>query len=269
MHRVDTATAVAVLPAPEVAGTPGYFTKGDAVGGVAATVPGQDWFNMMQEEKIAILDAVGVTPDQTKADYGQIIDALLANFANIIGNASNVFRVAPAVGANDATPLAQVQSITTTNIVSATKTDTWQASVPMAGVSADVPGLTVTITPTAIGKKILLSGAVVLGLELDANIYIILYRNGVAIGIGDAAGNRRRVTAGASVGPSSINTVTLPFTVLDAPATTDPVVYTIRLAHASSATRVISLNRDDVYIDNANNHATMISSITAMELNNA
>lgn len=113
MHRIDTATAVAVLPAPEAAGTPGYFTKGDAVGGVAATVPGPDWFNMMQEEAIAILDALGVTPDQTKADYGQIIDALLASFANIVGSAAQIFRVATAVGANDATPLAQVQSLAT------------------------------------------------------------------------------------------------------------------------------------------------------------
>lgn len=78
MHRVDTATATAVLPAPEAVGTPGYFTKGDAVGGVAATIPGPDWFNMMQEEMVAVLDAAGVTPDQTKADYGQLLTALQA-----------------------------------------------------------------------------------------------------------------------------------------------------------------------------------------------
>ncbi len=83
MHRLDTSTAVAVKPAPEAAGTPGYFTKGDPVGGLPASVPGQDWFNMVQEELVAILDAFGVTPDQTKADFSQIATALTTNLASL------------------------------------------------------------------------------------------------------------------------------------------------------------------------------------------
>lgn len=211
------------------------FAPGNPATSTKGTAVRNWWLNAIQEELAGLVEGLGGVLDPE--DNGQLF--------------------------------ALLQPMIFTNIVSAIKTDTWTASVAAVGVSADVPGLSVTITPTAIGKKILLSGAVVLGLELDANIYIILYRDGVAIGIGDAAGVRKRVTAGASVGPSAINTVTLPFTVLDSPATTDPVVYTVRLAHASSVTRVISLNRDHVYLDSAANHATLISSINAMEVNNA
>lgn len=74
MQRVDTPSAITTKPANEPAGTPGYFTKGDPSLSVPATVPGQDWFNSVQEELVAILTAAGVVPDKT--DHGQIIAAL-------------------------------------------------------------------------------------------------------------------------------------------------------------------------------------------------
>lgn len=111
MHRVDTPTATAAMPAPEPEGTPGYFTKGDPVGGLPATAPGPDMLNMLQEELVAILTAFGVTPDQTKQDYGQIATALLANFANIGGNASQLFKVLAASQDNDAVNLGQLMSL--------------------------------------------------------------------------------------------------------------------------------------------------------------
>lgn len=110
MHRVDTASAVLVQPDPEAAGTPGHFSKGDPVGGVPATAPGQDWFEAVQEELIAILTAFGVSPDTTKADYGQIATALLANLANISGNASQAFKVSAAAASNEAVNLGQFVS---------------------------------------------------------------------------------------------------------------------------------------------------------------
>lgn len=76
MHRVDTSTAVAVMPAAEAPGVPGFFTKGDPVGGLPATVLGQDFLNMVQEELIAVLVAAGMTPDQTKVDLGQLAVAV-------------------------------------------------------------------------------------------------------------------------------------------------------------------------------------------------
>lgn len=74
MHRVDTSTAAAALPANDAAGTPGYFTKGDPVGGTPATVVGQDFLNSVQEELVAIPLAAGLALD--KNDRGQVLKAL-------------------------------------------------------------------------------------------------------------------------------------------------------------------------------------------------
>jgi len=78
MHRVDTSTAVAGLPAPDAAGAPGYFTKGNPAADppVPATVPGQDWFNMIQEEIAAVIEGMGLTLDATKADFTQLRQAI-------------------------------------------------------------------------------------------------------------------------------------------------------------------------------------------------
>jgi hypothetical protein len=70
MQRVTRSTAVAVLPAPPGSpGTPGYFSGGDPVAGVPATVPGFEWFNGVQEEGIAIITHAGLTPGD--ADLAQ------------------------------------------------------------------------------------------------------------------------------------------------------------------------------------------------------
>lgn len=65
MFRVDTTTAVATLPPPKPAGTPGYFTEGNVTSGLPATVPGVDYFNMQQEEMMAVVLAAGLTPSKT------------------------------------------------------------------------------------------------------------------------------------------------------------------------------------------------------------
>jgi len=74
MQRVDTPSAISSLPAQEPAGTPGYFTKGDPAQSVPATVPGQDWFNAVQEELMAVIEEPGITPD--KATTNQVLTAL-------------------------------------------------------------------------------------------------------------------------------------------------------------------------------------------------
>jgi hypothetical protein len=63
MQRVTRSTAAGVLPAiPASPGSPGYFTGGDPIAGVPATVPGYEWFNGVQEELIAAIVGAGVTP---------------------------------------------------------------------------------------------------------------------------------------------------------------------------------------------------------------
>ena len=83
MQRIDVASAVTALPAPAAAGTPGYFTDGDVVGGEPATVFPADFANMLQEELMAVVLAAALAPSKT--DHGQVLEALGALFG-ISGN---------------------------------------------------------------------------------------------------------------------------------------------------------------------------------------
>jgi hypothetical protein len=74
MFRIDNATAATSLPAPASAGTPGYFTGGDASSGVPATRLSADWANMVQEELAGIPEAAGVTLSKTVRN--QVLAAL-------------------------------------------------------------------------------------------------------------------------------------------------------------------------------------------------
>lgn len=89
MQRVDTSTSVTDLPAQNDAGTPGYFTQGNAASGLAATSPGQDWYNIVQEELMAIVEAAGITPD--KATTNQVLQAIMKIAA--ADNSVNDFRL--------------------------------------------------------------------------------------------------------------------------------------------------------------------------------
>lgn len=87
MYRIDNSTAVAIKPAKEAAGTQGYWTKGDPAQGIPATVMDQDFFNMLQGELKAILDAAGITPD--KADDAQVVAAIQSLISAAGGGASS------------------------------------------------------------------------------------------------------------------------------------------------------------------------------------
>lgn len=74
MNRVDTSTAVAALPVQNPVGTPGFFSQGAATGSPPATVPGQDWFNGVQEELIGVILDQGLAP--IKSDNAQLLKAI-------------------------------------------------------------------------------------------------------------------------------------------------------------------------------------------------
>lgn len=76
MFRVDTPTAVATLADPEAAGTPGYFGAGNPATGTPASIPGRDWFNMIQEELMAVVLAASLTP--AKNNRAQLLAAINA-----------------------------------------------------------------------------------------------------------------------------------------------------------------------------------------------
>ena len=76
MFRIDSAATAAALPVPAaVGGTVGYFTEGDPVNSVPATVVSADWLNMIQEELMALVLAAGIAP--SKVTRTQVRDSIL------------------------------------------------------------------------------------------------------------------------------------------------------------------------------------------------
>lgn len=65
MFQTDQATAVLSLPAPAAAGTPGYFTNGNPVTGIAPTILDADFVNMVMMELLNVVTAAGLTPSKT------------------------------------------------------------------------------------------------------------------------------------------------------------------------------------------------------------
>lgn len=79
MQRVSTPTAVAQKPAYAPGGEPGFFTQGDPVQGLPATVPGQDFLNRVQEELCNVIEEAGITLDPADdTQLNQAIDAKIA-----------------------------------------------------------------------------------------------------------------------------------------------------------------------------------------------
>ncbi|AOX16911.1 gp53-like domain-containing protein [Kozakia baliensis] len=79
MFRIDNSSAVANMPAPAAAGTPGYFSEGNPAAGEAATIVSGDWLNIVQEEIAAPIEETGGTLDKTNPHQ------LLAAIKSLIG----------------------------------------------------------------------------------------------------------------------------------------------------------------------------------------
>lgn len=91
MFPIDTARAVAVMPAPSAPGAAGYFTDGNAGTGVPATILPAEFLNMVMVEMINLVAAGGLVP--AKGDYTQIASAVkkiaLASQVGVVGAARN------------------------------------------------------------------------------------------------------------------------------------------------------------------------------------
>ncbi|MET3135272.1 hypothetical protein AAKU55_005580 [Oxalobacteraceae bacterium GrIS 1.11] len=104
MRRIDDPSASPVLPAPEAAGTEGYFTEGTP-GVTPATLVRASFLNMVQEELRNIVVAGGLIPAKTV--YNQVLSAIKALVQQSAGNyaldtgLANSYQVAyaPAVAA--------------------------------------------------------------------------------------------------------------------------------------------------------------------------
>ncbi|MDB5822154.1 MAG: hypothetical protein JWR21_858 [Herminiimonas sp.] len=86
MFRIDDPSAAPALPAPEAAGTEGYFTEGNP-GVTAASLVRASFLNMIQEELRAVVVAGGLTPSKTT--YNQLLLALQALYAPLTAFAAS------------------------------------------------------------------------------------------------------------------------------------------------------------------------------------
>lgn len=97
MFRIDSSTAVAVMPVPAAEGTPGFFNQAPPGSGNTPTVVSADWLNGIQEEFISLLAHAAIDPD--KATHDQVLQAILAIVAGAAAKASVADILA---GVNDA-----------------------------------------------------------------------------------------------------------------------------------------------------------------------
>ena len=160
-------------------------------------------------------------------------------------------------------------------VLQTVKKDVYNADVGVGALSADIPGLSVTITPTNASNKILVSISVGLSFQdsTPQRIAATIYK-GVSGGspsvlsgaIADASGNIQRVTFADNIGTNSRMT-TLSGSYLDTAGSTNATTYSIRISHGYDGTKSIFVNRASSSVEaNQSYHMRGISTITVMEV---
>ena len=147
-------------------------------------------------------------------------------------------------------------------VVSAIKTDTLTASTG-ASTWVDIPGLSLTVTPSSTSSKILVTMNCLTG-EGGADLVMFrLVRDTTPIGVGDAVGSRLQGTTAGYSGSGANNAWNqASATFLDSPATTSSKTYKVQW---TTGTVTGYLNRNARYSD-AYYDGTFASTITAMEV---
>lgn len=222
---------------------------------VSVTVTKQATVTWVTGTQLRVLNlGAGVTT--LVADTGVTINnnKALAQYqgGTLIRTASDVWTLVP----NGAGKVLQV--------ISTNKKDTFTVSAASASTT-DVTGLSASITPSSTGSTILATWSVS-GYAANVGFATVLKRAGTAIGIGDAAGTRGRVTdfGVISTGLTDGNHVSTGH-FLDSPASTSSLTYQIALFNQRSSTQVLNVNltgndSDLTYIARAS------SSLTLMEI---
>jgi hypothetical protein len=153
---------------------------------------------------------------------------------------------------------------TVLQVVQATKTDSYSASVSSGGESGDVTGLSCSITPSNTSNKILVTFAVNVGCIANQFVGYQGYVNGSLVAVGDASGSRKRTTA-QSREIRSDDMVTIGMSFLHSPSSVSQQTYTIRLWHGSGGSQTLCVNRNFNDVD-ANYSGRGVSTITAQEI---
>jgi hypothetical protein len=149
------------------------------------------------------------------------------------------------------------------NVVQTVKTDTFSASIGGGGIGSAITGMSVSITPTSDTSRILVM--VHASINPDGIFSLTLYRDGnPTTFIGDADGSRRRVTTAIGMTGGKISGGGS-FFVVDSPATTSSVTYTLVPTNSAGSSQTIFLNRGNDDTNNSEGQRAM-SSITAIEV---
>ena len=153
------------------------------------------------------------------------------------------------------------------NVVQTVLSDVYSESLATGISSTVVPTLTATITPSSDTSKILILVSLVASTAgVDGMAGYVFRRGATAIGQGNTASNRSRVTQyGGARGNDTNDTVQLTGIFLDSPATASSVTYGISLQQTATSTQTIYLNRSPTDSD-VDDIGRSISTITVIEV---
>jgi len=135
-------------------------------------------------------------------------------------------------------------------VVTAIKTDTFTTN---SQTPVDVTGLSVSITPSSVSSKILISVDVFIGGASNRYPYLLLLRGATSIGLGAGASGSRINTFMSSKLEDTYTMHGISNQYLDSPATTSATTYKIQLTQPYQASYNAHINRqeqtdDAVYI---------------------
>jgi len=186
----------------------------------------------------------------------QVTSAKLANAINITsGNSLTIDSGATITNNGTASGFGKVLQVVQTH-----KSDTFTST---STSFADITGLSASITPSSASNKILvlvhISGV---GVPGTTQVFCQLNRDGSAIGVGDAAGNRTQTSGSTMLVNDSNSIATNAFNYLDSPSTTSSITYKIQMK-VSASTGYINRSLGDT--DSAG-RPRGTSSITLMEI---
>ena len=153
-------------------------------------------------------------------------------------------------------------------VVSTTKTDTFSVDLSAGGISGDITGLTVSITPSNASNKILISFVTNTSATVsNRQTNILIYKDGSAISgaLGAADGNKSRASFGYNQDTVSRSGNEISGQYLDTAGGTNAITYSLRLSHTRDSSYNIFVNRAGVENDDAQN-TRLISTITVMEV---
>ena len=150
-------------------------------------------------------------------------------------------------------------------IVQGNKTDTFSTSANLA-TKATVTGLSASITPTSATNKILVQLNMHVGASIDTHVTGLILRDSTEIGIADANGSRTRNSFATGIKSTGGDwcTAMISQSVLDSPATTSAITYSVKIGGNGSAT--CTVNFDERNTDGGTDTSICMSSITLYEV---